>query len=100
MKATHPFQLPAAALAAFLFTACSGVQYTHVAPGKSASAALAERNRAPQTPADAATPGGMPVAANAPGHLPPEALPALPSGEVKIPGGTGEGVADSYSRGT
>ena len=102
MKTARPFQFLAVALAAFHFTACSGVQVTHVTPGKSASAMLAERNRAAQSPADAMAPGAMPVAANAPGHLPPEALPPLPSGEVKIPGsnGAGDGVADAYSRGT
>ena len=102
MKTARTFQFLAAALAASCFTACSGVKVTHVAPGKSASALLAERNRAAQSPAGAMQPGGMPVASTAPGHLPSEALPPLPSGEVKIPGGngSGDGVADAYSRGT
>jgi cytochrome c-type biogenesis protein CcmH/NrfG len=102
MKTARSFHFLAAALAALHFTACSGVQVTHVAPGKSARAALAERNRPQQVPVDATAPGGMPVAATAPGQLPSEALPPLPSGEVKIPGGNGagDGVADSFSRGT
>ena len=102
MKTNRPFPFLAVALAAFHFTACSGVKITHVAPGKSASAMLAERSRAAQSPVEAMAPGGLPVAANAPGQLPPEALPPLPSGEVKIPGsnGAGDGVAESYSRGT
>ena len=102
MKTVRPSQFFAVALAAFHLAACSGVQVTHVAPGKSAGAMLAERNRARQTPPDAMAPGGMPIAATAPGQLPPESLPPLPSGEVKIPGaaGAGEGVAEAYSRGT
>ena len=102
MKTARTFPILAAALAAFHFTACSGVQVTHVAPGKSASALLAERERAAHAPAETAQPGGMPIAATAPGQLPHESLPPLPSGEVKIPGGngSGNGVADAYSRGT
>jgi len=100
MKTARSFAFLTASLAAFHFTACSGVKVTHVPPGKSASAALAERNRAQEMPAEAAAPGTMPVAANAPGQRAPETLP--PSGEVKIPGGSGasDGVADAYSRGT
>ena len=102
MKTARTFQILAVALAASCFTACSGVKVTHVAPGKSASALLAERKRAAQSPAGAMQPGGLRVAATAPGQLPPESLPVLPSGEVNIPGsnGAGDGVADAYSRGT
>ena len=102
MKTVRPFQFLAVALVALHFTACSGVKVTHVAPGKSASALLAERNRPAQMPANAIAPGGMRVAATSPGQLPPEFLPPLPSGEVKIPGsnGAGDGVAEAYSRGT
>ena len=102
MKIFRAFQFLATALAALHLAACSGMKVTHVSPGKSASAALAERNGAQQMPADAAAPGAMPVAATAPGQLQPEALPPLPAGEVKIPGGNGagDGVADAYSRGT
>jgi hypothetical protein len=103
MKTVRPLQILAAALAALHFAACSGVQVTHVAPGKSARAALAERQGASQNPADASLPGGMPVAANVPGQpLPPGGvdLPPLPSGDVKVPTGVGGGVADAYSRGT
>ncbi len=102
MKTVRPIQSAAALLAALHFTACSGVQITHVAPGKSARAALAERQNASQNPAEA-LPGGMPVAANAPGlPVPPNGvdLPPLPTGDVKIPTGNGAGVADAYSRGT
>ena len=102
MKTARTFQLLTAALAALHFAACSGVKVTHVSPGKSASAALAENNAAQQMPTDATAPGGMPVAATAQGQLAPGSLPPLPAGDVKIPGasGTGNGVADAYSRGT
>ena len=102
MKTVRPFHFLAVALAAFHFTACSGMKVTHVAPGKSASALLAAHNRPAQMPANAIAPGGMPLAATSPGQRPPEALPPLPSGEVKIPGsnGAGDGVAEAYSRGT
>lgn len=102
MKTAHPFQFLAVALLAFHFTACSGVQITHVPPGKSASAMLAERKRAAETQAEAMAPGNMPIAATAPAQSPSETLPPLPSREVKVPGGTGggDGVADAYSRGT
>lgn len=102
MKTARTFPFLSAALAAFHFTACSGVQVTHVAPGKSASALLAERERAAHTPAETAQPGGMPVTAGTSGRMASEPLPPLPSGEVKIPGGngSGNGVADAYSRGT
>ena len=102
MKTVRPFQFLAVTLAACHFTACSGVKVTHVTPGKSASAMLAERNRPAQPPADASAPGAMPVPAATPGQIAAEALPPLPTGEVKIPGGSGasEGVADAYSRGT
>jgi hypothetical protein len=102
MKTVRLFQLLAAALAVLHFTACSGVKITHVAPGKSASAVLAENSRPKETPADLTAPGGMPVAATMPGQLPQQALPPLPTGDVNIPGasGGGDGVADAYSRGT
>ena len=98
MKLAHPLQFLATALAVFHFTACSSVKVTHVAPGKSASAALADR--AQPAPADVTAPGSMPVVAGAQGQLPNESLPPLPSGDVKIPSGSGAGVADAYSRGT
>jgi tetratricopeptide (TPR) repeat protein len=102
MKTVRSFQFLAAALAAFHFAACSGVQVTHVAPGKSAAAAIAERNAAKQAPGDVPAPGNMPVVATTRGELPPGALPPLPSGAVQIPNGTAasEGVAEAYSRGT
>ncbi|MEO6784830.1 MAG: tetratricopeptide repeat protein [Chthoniobacteraceae bacterium] len=102
MKLARPVQFFATALAALHFTACSDVKITHVAPGKSVAAAIAERGRAKEMPADASAPGAIPVAATKPGQFPAESLPPLPSGEVKIPGGTGAegGVADAYSRGT
>lgn len=101
MKTARSFQLLATALATFHFAACSGLKVTHVAPGKSAAATLAERGTAEQMPADATAPGEMPVAAASAGQLPPEALPPLPSGAVQIPNGTAtaEGVAEAYSRG-
>ena len=102
MKLARPFHLLAAALAAFHFAGCAGVEITHVAPGKSASAALAERARAQDMPADSAAPGAMPVAAGNPGQVPSAPLPPLPSGQVNVPtaNGTGGAVADAYSRGT
>jgi len=102
MKPVRSFQFLVAALAAFHFAACSGVKITHVAPGKSAAAAIAEREAASQAPVDVPAPGGMPVAAVGRGELPPGSLPPLPSGAVQIPAGTAaaEGVAEAYSRGT
>ena len=46
MKTARPFQILTVAFAAILFSACSGVQITHVAPGKSASANDGEMLRA------------------------------------------------------
>jgi hypothetical protein len=102
MKTVCPFQSLAAVLVALHFNACSGVQITHVAPGKSAAAALAERNRPQPPPAPALPPEGTMLAAASPGQLPPGALPPLPSGEVSVPGASGSGsaVADAYSRGS
>ena len=102
MKLARPIHSLAAALAAFHFSACSDVKVTHVAPGKSARAALAENQRAKQMPADTAAPAGAPVATNVPGQFPPQALPPLPSGAVNVPSinGGGAGVADAYSRGS
>ena len=101
MKIFRPLQFLAIAITALHFTACSGVKITHVAPGKSARTMLAERDSAQQNPAGAiagaTTPDGMPVVA---GQLPPEALPPLPAGDVKLPTGNGDGVAEAYSRGT
>lgn len=104
MKSARPFLFPVAAFAALHLAACSGVKVTHVPPGKSASAAIAERDTAPQ--AIAATPpsGTMPIAAGAtpPGNVPEQPLPQLPSGEVNVPTGSGNSdkVAEAYSRGT
>ncbi len=91
-----------ATLGTFGLAGCSDVKVTHVAPGKSALAAIKERENAKQAAANPAVPGAMPVAANAPGQLPPEQLPPLPSGDVNVPSanGTGNAIADSYSRGT
>jgi hypothetical protein len=102
MKAARPFQFLAITLAAFHCAACSGVKVTHVAPGKSARAAIAARDVPEQMPADSTAPGDMPVVSSTHDQLPPEALPPLPSGEVQIPSGTAtaEGVAEAYSRGT
>jgi thioredoxin-like negative regulator of GroEL len=102
MHLARPAQFLATALVALHFTACSDVKITHVAPGKSAAAALADRERAKEMPADVVAPDAMPIAATAPGQIPSEALPPLPSGKVNVPSGNGSGgaVADAYSRGT
>ena len=102
MKTASPIQSLAAALAALHFAACSDIKITHVAPGKSARSMLAERKHASDTLAESAAAAGMPVAKTAPGQLPPESHPPLPSGEVNVPPGNGAGeeVADAYSRGT
>ncbi len=102
MKTARSFQLLATALATFHFAACSGLQITHVAPGKSAAAALAERNAAQAMPVEATATADIPVAIPTHAQLPAEALPPLPAGAVQIPNGTAaaEGVADAYSRGT
>ena len=44
MKLARPFQIVAATFAVLHFTACSDIQFTHVAPGKSASALLADKS--------------------------------------------------------
>lgn len=102
MKTVRSFQFAAAAFAIFHFSACSGVKVTHVAPGKSARAALVEKNGGTQVPAGATVLADMPVAAPSGPQLPAPPLPPLPSGEVQIPSGTAaaEGVAEAYSRGT
>ncbi len=102
MHTARTLPLLAAALAAFHFTACSGVQVTHVAPGKSAGKMLADRQRDAAAQANAAHLAATPLPTVAPGQLPPGAMPPLPSGEVRIPGGngSGDGVAEAYSRGT
>lgn len=102
MKTAHTLRCLAVTLAAIQFSACSEMQITHVAPGKSASAALAARNRPPQPATDATTPGGRALSTTTPAEFPQQTLPPLPSGEVKIPSGNGagDGVSDSYSRGT
>lgn len=101
MKTVRPIHSFAAALVAFQLSACSGVKVTHVAPGKSARAMLAQ-NQKPQGPAVGPEMADLkPGIAAMPGHLPPEALPPLPSGQAGIPSVNGEsGIADSYSRGT
>jgi len=102
MKTVRPFQSLAATLLALHFAACSGVQVTHVTPGKSAAAEIAARNRPQQQSASALPPGGTALAATAPVPVSAEALPPLPSGQVNVPdaSGSGSGVADAYSRGT
>lgn len=103
MKIARSLRFTLPAFAALGFTACSGVKVTHVAPGKSALASLTERERAQQPPAvDPALPGGLPVAANLPAQPPLDTLPPLPSGGANIPGanGSGNAIAESYSRGT
>ena len=102
MKPVCPLRFLAPAIALLHLTACSDMKVTHVAPGKSASAALAERNKPPQPPADLTAPNGMPIAATVPGQLPPMQLPPLPSGNVNIPqdNGAGNAIAETYSRGS
>jgi hypothetical protein len=102
MKTVRPLQFLAVSAAALQLAACSGVNVTHVAPGKSARASVAEKSQPRQAPSEAPLPAEMPVAAATRGQLPSEPLPPLPTGEVQIPTGTAdaEGVADSYSRGS
>lgn len=102
MKTVRPIHSVAAALVAFHLSACSDVKITHVAPGKSARAALAQ-NEKPQDPAAGPDMTDLkPHTAAMPGQLPPESLPPLPSGQVNVPSANGSegGLADSYSRGT
>jgi len=98
MKAARPIPSLFAIFAVLSFAACSKVQVTRVAPGKSASAALAAREAAQQPIAATPVPAGIPGQ----NRLPPGPLPQLPSGDVQIPAGTAaaEGVADAYTRGT
>jgi hypothetical protein len=103
MKSAFPFHFLPATCAAILFTACSGVQFTHVPPGKSASAAIAERKAGGEPVAATPADGTMPVAAAAPAGNPPELpMPQLPGGQVSVPTGSdsNEKVAEAYSRGT
>lgn len=104
MKSARTIRFLSATVAAIQFTACSGVQVTHVPPGKSASAAIAERTASQQPVAATAADATMPLAAGAtgPGQPPGQPLPQLPSGEVSVPTGSGSSdkVADAYSRGT
>ena len=104
MKTVRPIHSIAAALVAVHLCACSDVKITHVAPGKSARATLAQ-NEKPQGPAAGPDMSDLkPRTAAAPlrSALPPEGLPPLPSGQVNIPSanGTEGGLADTYSRGT
>lgn len=100
MKFFHTAQVLTAGIAVIHLASCSGVQVTHVKPGQSARAHLAELERAKQAPA-AVPPIPDAAVAGAP-QLPPEMLPPLPSGQVNIPaeGGSGGALADSFSRGT
>lgn len=104
MKSARTIHFLSATFAAIQFTACSSVKVTHVPPGKSASAAIAERNAPQEALAAMPAEGTLPLAAGAPGpgHLPEQPLPQLPSGEVSVPTGSGssEKVAEAYSRGT
>jgi Tetratricopeptide repeat len=104
MKTVRPILSIAAAFVAFHLSACSDVKITHVPPGKSARAVLAQNGK-PQGPAagpDMSDLKPRSVAMPGPGQLPPESLPPLPSGQVNIPSanGTEGGIADTYSRGT
>lgn len=102
MKIARPSQFILPALAVLGFSACSSVKVTHVAPGKSALAALKDREHPTPVPTDATMPGMMPVAATAPGQPPLDTLPPLPSGAASVASdnGAGTAIADSYSRGT
>ena len=102
MKTVRPLLSLATALAAFHLSACSSVKVTHVTPGKSARALLADKERAKQQPLENVPVAALHANTGAPGHLPPESLPPLPSGAVNVPSinGAGGGVADAYSRGT
>lgn len=102
MKTARTFPALTVALAALHLTACSSVKVTHVAPGKSASALLADRQRAALAAAQPPPPVPMTAATAASRPGSPEFLPPLPSGDVKIPSGngSGDGVSEAYSRGT
>jgi hypothetical protein len=102
MNSARPFRFILPALVALGFNACSDVKITHVRPGQSASAALAKGKQAQQPPVDPAAPSEMPVAAVPPGQPPLDTLPPLPAGAVNVPGanGSGNAIAEAYSRGT
>ncbi len=86
------------AIALFL-TACSGVEFTRVAPGQSARKILAGRN-APPAPVQ---PGGLPSPATPGAPLAGQPLPDLPVGPVPpLPesNDTANKVADAFTRGS
>lgn len=100
MKTFRLLQLLTAVSTAACLSACSGIQITHVPPGKSARAEAAAPTAPAAIPVTTPVPGAeMPVAALSPGQLPPGGLPPLPAGDTKLPSGNGSDVADSYSRG-
>ena len=87
------------AIALFL-AACSGVEFTHVAPGQSARKALAERNAPPPAPDQ---PVVLPVPATPGAPLAGQPLPDFPAGPVPaLPesNDTANKVADAFTRGT
>ncbi len=102
MKTVRPILSFAVTLVAFHLSACSDVKITHVAPGKSARASLAKNEKPTEPPAGPTAADLKPRLAQAPGALPPQGLPPLPSGDVNIPSANGSegGLADTYSRGT
>ena len=86
------------AIALFL-AACSGVEFTHVAPGQSARKTIAERN-APPAPEQ---PGVLPSLATPGAPLAGQPLPVLPAGPMPaLPesNDTANKVADAFTRGS
>lgn len=101
MKDNHPIRSFTCGAFALLLTACSGVEFTHVAPGQSARKALAERNAppapTPEQPTSLPTPAtpANAVAAQPQPDMPAAPVPALPEGSD-----TANKVADAYTRGS
>lgn len=104
MKLFHATRFLAAGILTLGFTACSKVEYTHVAPGKSAAAAIAARNAPPPA---APAPGNLPTlpstsvasrSKSVPQHI--DMLPGLPTDGAASSSNSAaaNGAADAYTR--
>jgi tetratricopeptide (TPR) repeat protein len=99
MQDTHSIPSFTCGAIALLLTACSSVEFTHVAPGQSARKTLAERN-APAAPAQT---GALPSPATLAASPAGQPLPDLPGGPVPpLPesNDTANKVADAFTRGS
>lgn len=99
MQDNHSIRIFTYGAIALFLTACSGVEFTRVAPGQSARKVLAERN-APPAPDQ---PGVLPSLVTPGAPLPGQPLPDFPPGPVPaLPesNDTASKVADAFTRGS